>query len=47
MSRDFGPWQELKSSRGKIYFYNRVTQKSQWDKPVEWIEAERSIPNKG
>uniref|UniRef100_A0A914YWG3 WW domain-containing protein n=1 Tax=Panagrolaimus superbus TaxID=310955 RepID=A0A914YWG3_9BILA len=37
----FGPWQETKSSSGKIYYYNRLTEKSQWVKPIEWIEHDR------
>ncbi|KAE9548860.1 hypothetical protein FO519_007922, partial [Halicephalobus sp. NKZ332] len=42
MSRDFGPWQERTSSKGKIYFYNRVTEVSQWTKPTEWVEFEKA-----
>uniref|UniRef100_A0AC34R132 WW domain-containing protein n=1 Tax=Panagrolaimus sp. JU765 TaxID=591449 RepID=A0AC34R132_9BILA len=47
MPRDFGPWQERISSKGKIYFYNRVTAKSQWSKPSEWIEADKLKEKQG
>lgn len=29
------PWEELKSDTGETYYYNSVTQQSQWDKPAE------------
>ncbi|CAL8069270.1 unnamed protein product [Calicophoron daubneyi] len=31
-----GDWSEQLSSKGKIYFYNCVTEVSQWQKPPEW-----------
>lgn len=30
------------SSRGKKYYYNCVTDKTQWEKPSEWVDAERT-----
>jgi len=36
----FGDWSEQMSSRGKKYYYNCVTDKTQWHKPSEWVEAE-------
>ncbi|VDK24042.1 unnamed protein product [Anisakis simplex] len=41
--REFGPWTEQYSSSGKRYFYNRETEVSQWEKPVEWREYEKSL----
>lgn len=34
-------WSQHTSSSGKIYYYNCKTEKSQWEKPKEWIERER------
>ncbi|TPP63386.1 hypothetical protein FGIG_04993 [Fasciola gigantica] len=31
-----GDWSEQLSSKGKIYFYNCITEVSQWQKPPEW-----------
>lgn len=31
-----GCWSEQLSSKGKIYFYNCITEVSQWQKPPEW-----------
>ena len=31
-------WSQHTSSSGKIYYYNCKTEKSQWEKPKEWIE---------
>lgn len=41
--KEFGPWSEQYSSSGKRYFYNRETEVSQWEKPAEWREYERSL----
>ncbi|VDM36703.1 unnamed protein product [Toxocara canis] len=41
--REFGPWTEQYSSTGKRYFYNRETEVSQWEKPPEWREYEKSL----
>jgi len=35
-------WTEHKSSSGKKYYYNSKTEVSQWEKPREWIEADKS-----
>merc|ERR1719483_578400 len=35
-------WTEHKSSNGKKYYYNSKTEVSQWEKPREWVEAEKS-----
>ncbi|KAK3703765.1 hypothetical protein QZH41_008438 [Actinostola sp. cb2023] len=35
------PWSQHVSSSGKVYYYNFKTEKSQWEKPKEWIERER------
>lgn len=37
-----GEWEEHVSSSNKTYFYNRVNGVSQWDKPKEVIELERT-----
>lgn len=37
-----GDWSEHMSSSGKKYYYNCKTEVSQWEKPKEWIERERS-----
>ncbi|CAH8439449.1 unnamed protein product [Schistosoma rodhaini] len=34
--RTCGYWSEQLSSKGKIYFYNCMTEVSQWQKPPEW-----------
>ncbi|BHF66307.1 hypothetical protein SprV_0200932300 [Sparganum proliferum] len=31
-----GNWSEQLSSKGKVYFYNCITEISQWQKPSEW-----------
>uniref|UniRef100_A0A0N5AE31 WW domain-containing protein n=1 Tax=Syphacia muris TaxID=451379 RepID=A0A0N5AE31_9BILA len=41
--KEFGSWSEQYSSSGKRYFYNRETEVSQWEKPMEWREYERAI----
>ncbi|XP_031559569.1 WW domain-containing adapter protein with coiled-coil-like [Actinia tenebrosa] len=42
ISTDEGfPWSQHVSSSGKCYYYNFKTEKSQWEKPKEWIERER------
>ncbi|MFH4980161.1 hypothetical protein AB6A40_006870 [Gnathostoma spinigerum] len=41
--REFGPWTEQYSSSGKRYFYNRETEVSQWEKPHEWKEYEKTL----
>ncbi|KAL3309241.1 hypothetical protein Ciccas_012214 [Cichlidogyrus casuarinus] len=37
-----GDWSEQLSSKGKIYFYNSVTEVSQWHKPPEWTLPDTS-----
>lgn len=37
-----GDWTEHKSSNGKKYYYNIKTEVSQWEKPREWVEFEKS-----
>lgn len=37
-----GDWSEHVSSSGKKYYYNCRTEVSQWEKPPEWLEWERS-----
>lgn len=39
--RQIGDWSEHTSSSGKRYYYNVVTEQSQWEKPLEWIEFEK------
>ena len=34
--RQCGEWYEFLSSQNRIYYYNSNTEKTQWDKPVEW-----------
>ena len=34
--RQCGEWYEFLSSQNKIYYYNSITEKTQWDKPNEW-----------
>uniref|UniRef100_A0A1I8AAP0 WW domain-containing protein n=1 Tax=Steinernema glaseri TaxID=37863 RepID=A0A1I8AAP0_9BILA len=43
--RSIGNWTEHFSSSGKRYFYNHKTEVSQWEKPQEWREHERSQPS--
>jgi len=45
-SKEFGPWSEQSSSSGKRYYYNRVTEVSQWEKPSEWRHAEKDLKRK-
>ncbi|KAI8128336.1 WW domain-containing adapter protein with coiled-coil like protein [Lucilia cuprina] len=40
-----GDWSEHVSSSGKMYYYNCKTEVSQWEKPKEWVERERSRGN--
>lgn len=40
---NFGDWSEHKSSTGKRYYYNCNTEVSQWEKPREWLDYERSL----
>uniref|UniRef100_A0A7E4ZZG0 WW domain-containing protein n=1 Tax=Panagrellus redivivus TaxID=6233 RepID=A0A7E4ZZG0_PANRE len=42
----FGPWLEMVSSKGKIYYYNRITSTSQWTKPPEWVESATAAKEK-
>lgn len=37
-----GDWSEHVSSSGKKYYYNCRTEVSQWEKPPEWLEWERT-----
>lgn len=32
----FGDWKEVTSSSGKVYYFNTVTEESQWVKPKDW-----------
>lgn len=41
--REYGHWSEVVSSAGKVYYYNRVTEQSQWIKPDGWEKAESVI----
>jgi hypothetical protein len=38
-----GDWSEHLSSSGRKYYYNCKTEVSQWEKPKELIEWERSF----
>jgi len=40
---NFGDWSEHKSSTGKRYYYNCNTEVSQWEKPREWLDYEKSL----
>ena len=40
--KSVGDWSEHLSSSGKKYYYNCITEVSQWEKPREWLEYERS-----
>lgn len=42
-----GEWSEHVSSSGKKYYYNCRTEVSQWEKPPEWLEWERSHRGSG
>ncbi|CAI5438297.1 unnamed protein product [Caenorhabditis angaria] len=50
--KTFGNWAEQKSSSGKIYYYNKHTEVSQWEKPQDWKdydakgEQDRIVPEK-
>ncbi|XP_063703263.1 WW domain-containing adapter protein with coiled-coil homolog [Culicoides brevitarsis] len=37
-----GDWSEHVSSSGKKYYYNCKTEVSQWEKPREWLDKERT-----
>lgn len=39
--KEFGNWSEQISSSGKRYYYNSVSNVSQWEKPPEWKQAEK------
>lgn len=41
--KEVGDWSEHKSSSGKRYYYNCTTEVSQWEKPREWLDYERSL----
>jgi len=43
--RSVGDWSEHTSSSKKKYYYNCVSEVSQWEKPREWIEFERNRSN--
>ncbi|KAH7701634.1 hypothetical protein AAVH_31228 [Aphelenchoides avenae] len=32
----FGPWEQKESAKGRIYYWNNDTKKSQWTRPLEW-----------
>lgn len=38
-----GDWSEHVSSSGKKYYYNCKTEVSQWEKPREWLDKERTM----
>jgi len=44
--KEFGDWSEQVSSSGKVYYYNRVTEVSQWDRPKQWRAHDRAQHNK-
>lgn len=43
--RSVGDWSEHTSSSSKKYYYNCVSEVSQWEKPREWVEFERNRGN--
>merc|ERR1719464_919348 len=43
--RSVGDWSEHTSSSGKKYYYNCVSEVSQWEKPRDWLEFERQRSN--
>jgi len=36
----FSDWQELKTDDGLVYYFNRQTQETTWDKPDELLSEE-------
>uniref|UniRef100_A0A915DMQ7 WW domain-containing protein n=1 Tax=Ditylenchus dipsaci TaxID=166011 RepID=A0A915DMQ7_9BILA len=44
--KEFGVWSEQTSSSGKRYYYNRESEISQWEKPIEWKEHEKALTAK-
>ena len=38
-----GDWTEHMNSSGKKYYYNCVSEVSQWEKPREWLDYERAL----
>lgn len=40
--KSVGDWTEHTSSSGKKYYYNCISEVSQWEKPREWLDYERS-----
>lgn len=37
------PWRELRSKKGKLYYHNKVTKETQWDKPSEFSTLKERI----
>ena len=40
VERRLGDWAQMKSSKGKVYFFHLKTQVSQWVEPADWKELE-------
>ena len=38
--RRLGDWAQMKSSKGKVYYFHLKTQVSQWVEPAEWKQLE-------
>jgi hypothetical protein len=36
-------WQEFSTPDGRKYYYNRITKVTQWEKPQELINAEKTV----
>ena len=40
VERRLGDWAQMKSSKGKVYYFHLKTQNSQWVEPADWKELE-------
>merc|ERR1719410_1594795 len=41
-----GDWQSYITDKGKTYYFNAVTKVNTWDKPDEFVKAEKEIEEK-
>lgn len=42
-----GEWKEQKTSDGRVYFYNSITKKTQWERPAELRAVQNPLNNSG